>query len=134
MSANGFSLATTHLSGWCIIQYLSSCPLAHAAQSVRKRCEPKTKDVIMTLATHTKGQTMNSTINIPGTLTAIVKNGRVVSYIFDIAANDAGYFGPAFITIDGDEMSNDAISDAIANSLMLSQDGQSGFFSVEVGA
>jgi hypothetical protein len=88
----------------------------------------------MTLATHTKGQTMNSTINIPGTLTAIVKNGRVVSYVFDIAANDAGYFGPAFITIEGDEMSNDAISDAIANSLMLSQDGQSGFLSVEVGA
>ena len=53
---------------------------------------------------------MNSTINIPGTLTAIVKNGRVVSYVFDIAANDAGYFGPAFITIEGDEMSNDAIS------------------------
>ena len=45
----------------------------------------------MTTSTHTKGQTMNSTINIPGTLTAIVKNGRVVSYVFDIAANDAGY-------------------------------------------
>lgn len=77
---------------------------------------------------------MNSTINIPGTLTAIVKNGRVVSYVFDFAANDAGYFGPAFITIEGDEMSDDVFSDAIADSVMLSQDGQSGFFSVEVGA
>lgn len=88
----------------------------------------------MTTSTHTKGQTMSSTINIPGTLTAIVENGRVVSYVFDIAANDAGYFGPAFITIEGDEMSDDAISDAITHSVMLSQDGKSGFFSVEVGA
>jgi len=77
---------------------------------------------------------MNSTIHIPGQLTAKIRNGRVIGYVFDIAANDAGYFGDAFNLIEGDEMTEDEFSDLVADSLMSTQDCKSAFFSVELGS
>lgn len=77
---------------------------------------------------------MNSTVQIPGTLTAKIENGRIVGYVFDIAANDAGYFGPAFVHYEGDEVTDDQMSDAIADSLMFTQDRKSAFISVELGS
>jgi hypothetical protein len=77
---------------------------------------------------------MNSTIHIPGRLTAKISNGRIIGYVFDIAANDAGYFGDAFNLIEGDEMTANEFSDLVTGSLMFTQDRKSAFFSVELGA
>jgi hypothetical protein len=77
---------------------------------------------------------MNSTINIPGRLSAKIENGRITGYVFMIAANDAGYFGPAFNLIEGDELTDDQMSDAISDTLMISGDKQSAFITVELGA
>lgn len=84
---------------------------------------------------------MNSaTIQIPGTLTAKIERGRITGYVFNIAANDAGYFGPNFIIISEDiahsaeTSEEDFISDAIADSLAISQDRKSAFITVELGS
>lgn len=77
---------------------------------------------------------MNSTIHIPGSLTAKIENGRITGYVFMIAANDAGYFGPAFRLFDGDEVTDEQMSDLIADTLTISQDRQSAFITVELGA
>ena len=77
---------------------------------------------------------MNSRIFIPGRLTAKIENGRITGYVFDIAANDAGYFGDAFQIIEGDEMTDNDFSDVVADSLMITQDRKSAFISVELGA
>jgi hypothetical protein len=77
---------------------------------------------------------MNSTIHIPGSLTAKIENGRITGYVFMIAANDAGYFGPAFRLFDGDEVTDEQMSDLIADTLTISQDRQSAFMTVELGA
>ena len=77
---------------------------------------------------------MNSTIIIPGTLTAKIENGRITGYVFDIAANDAGYFGKTFHLIEGDELNEEQMSDLVADTLMISQDRQSAYMTVELGA
>lgn len=77
---------------------------------------------------------MNSLVQIPGTLTATIANGRITGYVFDIAANDAGYFGPALIVIEGDELTEDQMSDVIADSLSISQDRKTAFLAVELGS
>jgi hypothetical protein len=77
---------------------------------------------------------MNSTIFIPGRLTAKIENGRITGYVFDIAADDAGYFGDAFQIIEGDDMTDTDFSDVIADSLMITQDRTTAFISVELGA
>ena len=76
---------------------------------------------------------MNSLIHIPGRLTAQIVNGRITGYVFDIAANDAGYFGPALVVIEGDELTEDQMSNVIADSLSISRDRQTAFVSVELG-
>lgn len=77
---------------------------------------------------------MKSSVRIPGELIARVENGRIIGYVFTIAANDAGYFGPAFIVEEGDEITDDQMSDLIADSLSITQDLQTAFVSVELGA
>lgn len=76
---------------------------------------------------------MKSLVRIPGELTARVENGRIVGYVFDISANYAGYFGPAFIVEEGDEITDDQMSDLIADTLTISRDRQTAFLAVELG-
>jgi hypothetical protein len=77
---------------------------------------------------------MNSRIFIPGRLTAKIENGRITGYVFDIAANDAGYFGKFFELIEGDELSDDELSDLIASTTTITQDRKSALITVELGA
>ena len=77
---------------------------------------------------------MNSLVHIPGRLTAHVVNGRIIGYMFDIAANDAGYFGPAFITEEGPEIDETRMSDLVADSLTISRDRKVAFLTVELGS
>jgi hypothetical protein len=77
---------------------------------------------------------MNSVISIPGSMIATVENGRIVSYVFTIAANDAGYFGEACVTCEGDEISDDIFSDLVSNTISVSQDRKTAFISVELGS
>lgn len=67
-------------------------------------------------------------------MTATIENGRIVNYVFTIAANDAGYFGEACITYEGDEISDDTFSDLVSDTISVSQDRKTAFISVELGA
>lgn len=77
---------------------------------------------------------MDSLIQIPGHMEARVENGRITGYVFNIAANDAGYFGEEIFNIEGDELTSEEFFAMVSDTIMTSYDKRSGFITVELGS
>lgn len=74
---------------------------------------------------------MTTIVEIPGQLVARVENGRIKGYSFLALANDAGYFGDNIRVIEGDEIGDIEFFDLVGDTLAISEDRKSAFFTVE---
>ena len=74
---------------------------------------------------------MTTRVQIPGDLIATVENGRITGYTFSPAAAYAGYFLPGTNVVEGDEITSDEFFDLVPDTLTVTQDKKSSFFSAE---
>lgn len=75
---------------------------------------------------------MNETmIEIPGAITARVKDGRIVGFTFVPHAANAGYFGDEIVVLRGEPMTPEDFFDMVASTLMVSEDNMTATFTCE---
>ena len=77
---------------------------------------------------------MSSRVEIPGYMTATVENGRITGFVFNIAANDAGYFGEEIVNLEGDDLDPSEFFEMMTNVIAISSDKKSAFITVELGS
>ena len=70
-------------------------------------------------------------VQIPGTMSARVAHGRIIGFDFSPAAAYAGYFLPGTNVVEGDEITSDEFFDLVPDTLTVTQDKKSSFFSAE---